>query len=87
MFKVVQLLLNYGANVYCRDNSGKRAQELAASNSAVQRILRIYEMQPRKLTDCCRLVILRSFVVKKNENYIKQLGLPSKIVQYIFSHC
>ena len=71
--------------MYMRDNSGKRPQELAKSNSAVKRLLHNYEVKPRSLSDCCRLAILQSFVVGKNYNIIKELGLPKKIVQYIFS--
>lgn len=82
---MVQILLNYGADVYMRDNSGKRPQELSKPNSAVNRLLHNYEVHPRSLSDCCRLVILQSFVVGKNSNVIKQLGLPKKVVQYIFS--
>lgn len=85
MFPVVQLLLTYGADVYMRDNSGKRAYELAKPNSAVKNILRHYEIYPRSLSDCCRLTILRSFVIGKNADNIRQLELPKKLVQYIFS--
>jgi ankyrin repeat/SOCS box protein 13 len=82
---VVQLLLNYGADVYMRDSLGKRPKELAKSNSAVKRLLHDYEIHPRTLSDCCRLAILQSFVVGKNSFAIKQLGLPKKIIQFIFS--
>jgi hypothetical protein len=70
-----------------KDNSGKQANELAASNSAVQKLLLHAEINPRTLQNSCRLVILRSFVIGKNTNYISQLGLPCKIVKYIFSQC
>lgn len=83
---MVQLLLNYGADVYMRDNGGKRPEELAKPNSAVKRLLQNYETNPRSLSDCCRLTILQSMVVGKNSNVIKQLGLPKKILQYIFSY-
>ncbi|XP_046639772.1 ankyrin repeat and SOCS box protein 13-like isoform X1 [Daphnia pulicaria] len=85
LFSVVQLLLNYGADVYMRDNLGKRPKELAKPNSAVKRLLHDYEINPRTLSDCCRLAILQSFVVGKNSMVIKQLGLPKKIIQFIFS--
>ncbi|XP_057380453.1 ankyrin repeat and SOCS box protein 13-like [Daphnia carinata] len=85
LLSVVQLLLNYGADVYARDKSGKRPKDLARSNSAVKRLLKSYEIHPRTLSDCCRLTILKSFVVGKNSIIIKQLGLPKKVVQYIFS--
>lgn len=82
---MVQLLLNYGADVYMRDTLGKRPKDLARSNSAVKKLLHSYEIHPRSLSDCCRLAILQAFVVGKNSMIIKQLGLPKKIVQYIFS--
>ena len=79
--------IRYGANVYLRDNSGKRAKELAASNSPVQKMLLDAEINPSSLQNSCRLVILRSFVIGKNTHCISQLGLPCKIVKYIFSQC
>lgn len=82
----MQLLLNYGADVYMRDNLGKRPKELAKSNSAVKRLLDDYEIHPRTLQNCCRLAILQSFVIGKNSITIKQLGLPKKIIQFIFSY-
>lgn len=79
---MVQLLLNHGANVYLLDNAGKKARELARVD-VVREILFSYEAHPRSLLDCCRLRILQSFVVGKGDHYIKELGLPRKIVEYI----
>lgn len=82
---MVQLLLNYGANVYMRDNAGKRPRELAALSSPAHKILYEYEINPRSLMDCCRLTILQSFVVGREARYIKESGLPKLLIHYILN--
>jgi len=78
---LVQMLLNYGADVYARDNMGMRPSDVAQSNSVIKYVLLTYERYPRCLSDCCRLTILK-LMVGKNINNVRNLGLPHKLVQY-----
>jgi len=85
LMPLVQILLNYGADVYLRDNSGRRPKELLSTTSSIWKLLDNYEFNPRSLADSCRLSVLRSFVVGKNVDNIKNIGLPHKVVQYILN--
>ena len=78
---LVQMLLNYGADVYARDNMGMRPSDVAQSNSVIKYVLLTYERYTRSLSDCCRLTILK-LMVGKNIDNVRSLGLPHKLVQY-----
>jgi len=82
---LVQLLLNYGADVYLRDSSGRRAKELVSSTSIIWKTLSNYEMNPRSLADSCRLSVLRFMVIGKNVDNIQNIGLPHKVLHYILN--
>lgn len=85
LLPLVQLLLNYGADVYLRDNLGRRPKELVSTTSNIWKVLNNYELNPRSLADSCRLSILRFLVVGRNFENIRNIGLPHKVVHFILN--
>jgi len=84
---LVKLLLMYGADVYAKDSTGRRPSDLALlqrdQNPMVRRVLLDYELNPRSLSEFCRLAVLKSMVIRKDVDYVRNLGLPQKIVHFL----
>ncbi len=77
----------YGADVYAKDSTGRRPSDLALlqrdQNPMVRRVLLDYELNPRSLSEFCRLAVLKSMVIRKDVDYVRNLGLPQKIVHFL----
>ena len=82
---LVQMLLNYGADVYARDNMGMRPSDVAQSNSVIKYVLLTYERYPRSLSDCCRLTILKLMVGKNIDRFDMIKITKSHVRQFKYS--
>ncbi|XP_030642320.1 ankyrin repeat and SOCS box protein 11 [Chanos chanos] len=78
-FKVVELLLEHGADGNCRNSEGKKAADLA-SNDSIRKLL--LTADPVSLVQLCRLCVRRSLGIKRI-NRIKALYLPESIYTYL----
>ncbi|KAJ8318921.1 hypothetical protein KUTeg_004012 [Tegillarca granosa] len=82
-YKMVTLLLRFGASTNAENNSGYRPVELVTSStSPVKQVLLHWQGNVRRLKELCR------FVIRKNINptrlsLIDQLQLPKLLIEYL----
>ncbi|XP_033868430.1 ankyrin repeat and SOCS box protein 11-like isoform X1 [Acipenser ruthenus] len=79
--KIVDLLIDYGADVKCRNVEGKRPVELAAPNSMVERAL-LQREGPAALTQLCRLCI-RKHLGRSRLQKVSRLELPGRLKEFL----
>ncbi|RXM96850.1 Ankyrin repeat and SOCS box protein 11 [Acipenser ruthenus] len=79
--KIVDLLIDYGADVKCRNVEGKRPVELAAPNSMVERAL-LQREGPAALTQLCRLCI-RKHLGRSRLHKVSRLELPGRLKEFL----
>ncbi|XP_074651214.1 ankyrin repeat and SOCS box protein 5-like [Tubulanus polymorphus] len=80
--RFITLLLDYGADIYARDNHGRKAIDLVTSVHPIRQLLAFYERNPRNLSHFCRLCI-RQTIPRYKSIKIKQLPLPKKLLDYL----
>uniref|UniRef100_A0A8C4RKI2 Ankyrin repeat and SOCS box protein 11 n=1 Tax=Erpetoichthys calabaricus TaxID=27687 RepID=A0A8C4RKI2_ERPCA len=79
--KVVDLLIDYGADVKWRNTEGKRPIDLAAPNSSVEKALLLRE-GPAALTQLCRLCI-RKCLGRLRLHKVTSLELPERLKEFL----
>ncbi|KAM9192331.1 ankyrin repeat and SOCS box protein 5 isoform 1-T1 [Dugong dugon] len=80
--EIVNLLLEFGADVNAKNTELLRPIDVAASSSLVERILLQYEATPSSLCQLCRLCI-RSYVGRPRLHLIPQLQLPTLLQNFL----
>ncbi|XP_071499390.1 ankyrin repeat and SOCS box protein 13-like [Diadema antillarum] len=79
---LVQLLLDYGANIYARNNREKAPFQLAGIDSKTMKILDDHMSHPRPLSELCRWRIRRLLGPQRLDK-LDKLGLPKVISNYV----
>ncbi|XP_043929063.1 ankyrin repeat and SOCS box protein 11-like isoform X2 [Protopterus annectens] len=79
--EIVTMLIDYGANVKCRNAEGVRPVELAVPNSKVESALLLRE-GPDLLVQLCRLCI-RKCLGRSRLNKISVLHLPKRLKDFL----
>ncbi|XP_066561928.1 ankyrin repeat and SOCS box protein 11 isoform X2 [Amia ocellicauda] len=78
---LVEMLIDYGADVKSRNSEGKRPVELAAPNSTVERALLLRE-GPTALSQLCRLCI-RKCLGRSRLHRMSSLDLPERLKEFL----
>uniref|UniRef100_A0A3P9HAL8 SOCS box domain-containing protein n=1 Tax=Oryzias latipes TaxID=8090 RepID=A0A3P9HAL8_ORYLA len=78
----VSLLLQYGANVNCKDSRGQRPVEIASPGGKAHWLLVAYEGSPQTLFHLCRLRI-RKLIGRSRLELLPLLPLPPLLTNYM----
>ncbi|XP_066284511.1 ankyrin repeat and SOCS box protein 13-like isoform X2 [Branchiostoma lanceolatum] len=79
---VIQVLVEYGANITALNQNGKRALHLTAEDSEARQLLLYYEGHVESLKQLCRLTIRQS-VGASRLNYLSSLKLPDLMLNFL----
>uniref|UniRef100_A0A8C4T3B4 Ankyrin repeat and SOCS box containing 5 n=2 Tax=Erpetoichthys calabaricus TaxID=27687 RepID=A0A8C4T3B4_ERPCA len=80
--EMVQLLLDFGADINARNMDLKRAAEVAAPSSVMEGYLLMHEVTPSSLLQMCRLKIRQS-LGRARLHLIPQLQLPTSLQNFL----
>ncbi|XP_053358261.1 ankyrin repeat and SOCS box protein 5b isoform X3 [Clarias gariepinus] len=80
--EIVKVLLEFGANINARNLELQRAVETAPPSSLAERMLLHYEVNPRSLSELCRLCI-REYLGRTRLHLIPQLRLPPLLHRFL----
>ncbi|XP_039201696.1 ankyrin repeat and SOCS box protein 13 isoform X1 [Crotalus tigris] len=78
---LVEMLIEFGGNVYARDNRGKKPSDYTQSNSSAK-CFAYYERTPLRLSQLCRLS-LRQALGRTALEKIPHLHIPTKLVEFL----
>uniref|UniRef100_A0A8C3Y9D9 Ankyrin repeat and SOCS box containing 13 n=1 Tax=Catharus ustulatus TaxID=91951 RepID=A0A8C3Y9D9_CATUS len=79
---LVELLVQFGGNIYARDNRGKKPSDYSWSSSATATCLQYYEKTPLSLAQLCRLAVRRA-AGQRGLSKISRLEIPPRLIQYL----
>lgn len=79
---LVEMLVEFGGNVYARDNRGRKPSDYTWSNSPVAKCFEFYEKTPLSLSQLCRLR-LRQAIGQQALEKISKLHLPSRLIEFL----
>ncbi|XP_053321034.1 ankyrin repeat and SOCS box protein 13 [Spea bombifrons] len=79
---LIEMLVDFGGNVYARDNRGKRPSDYTWPNSPTAKCFEYYERMPRTLAQLCRITVRKALGQKAIENASK-LNIPPRLIEYI----
>ncbi|KAM4675640.1 ankyrin repeat and SOCS box protein 13 [Discoglossus pictus] len=79
---LIKMLVEFGGNVYARDNRGKRPADYTWPNSPTAKCFEYYEKTPNTLSQLCRL-ILRKILGQNVEEKILKLDMPPRLIGYL----
>ncbi|XP_029017754.2 ankyrin repeat and SOCS box protein 13 [Betta splendens] len=79
---MIELLVEFGANVNSSDNLGKKPVDYASPVSPSYACLRFYESNPLRLQQLCRISVRRTLGARASKA-IDQLNIPSCIHSYL----
>ncbi|XP_053428889.1 ankyrin repeat and SOCS box protein 13 isoform X3 [Nycticebus coucang] len=79
---LIEMLVEFGGNVYARDNRGKKPSDYAWSSSAPAKCLEYYEKTPLTLSQLCRVSLRRAAGVRGLEK-IAKLDIPPRLIDYL----
>ncbi|XP_053311250.1 ankyrin repeat and SOCS box protein 5 isoform X2 [Spea bombifrons] len=79
---IVNLLLEFGADVNAKNIDFKRPVDVAAARSSVESHLLLYEATPCSLCQLCRLCI-RNCIGRSRFHLIPQLQLPTMLIDFL----
>lgn len=82
MVEMIELLVEFGANVYASDNLGKKPVDYTAPASPSYTCLRFYESNPLSLQQLCRVAVRRILGTRASE-VIGQLDISHLIHSYL----
>ncbi|KAM9476335.1 ankyrin repeat and SOCS box protein 13 isoform 1-T1 [Clarias gariepinus] len=80
--EMIELLVEFGGNVFARDNLGKKPIHYTSAGSAAAVCLKFYETEPLSLQQISR-VALRSTLGKRALEAVPHLGLPTRMICYL----
>ncbi|XP_005166792.1 ankyrin repeat and SOCS box protein 13 isoform X2 [Danio rerio] len=80
--ELIELLVEFGGNIFARDNLGKKPIQYTRSSSASALCLEFYESTPLSLQQLCR-ISLRNALGKRALGVFTQLGLPNRIIWFL----
>nr|KAF6499072.1 ankyrin repeat and SOCS box containing 13 [Molossus molossus] len=76
------MLIEFGGNIYARDNRGKKPSDYTWSSSAPAKCFEHYEKTPLTLSQLCRVSLRRAAGVRGLEK-IAKLNIPSRLIDYL----
>ncbi|OCT89250.1 ankyrin repeat and SOCS box containing 13 L homeolog isoform X1 [Xenopus laevis] len=79
---LVKMLVEFGGNVYARDNRGKKPTDYTWPNSPTAKCFEYYEKTPRSLYQLCRLNLRKTLGQRAVEKILK-LNIPTRLKQYL----
>ncbi|XP_050841343.1 ankyrin repeat and SOCS box protein 13 [Serinus canaria] len=79
---LVELLVEFGGNIYARDNRGKKPSDYTWSSSPAAKCFEFYEKTPLSLAQLCRLAVRRA-AGQRGLAKISQLQIPPRLIQYL----
>ncbi|XP_042367494.1 ankyrin repeat and SOCS box protein 13a.1 [Plectropomus leopardus] len=82
MVDMIELLLEFGANVYASDNLGKKPVDYTSPASPAHTCLLFYESNPLSLQQLCRITVRRMLGTRASE-VIGQLDVSHRIHSYL----
>ncbi|KAL0962816.1 hypothetical protein UPYG_G00345860 [Umbra pygmaea] len=82
MVELIELLVDFGANVYVTDNHNKRPINYTKPGSLTEQCLQYYESTPLSLQKLSR-VALRTRLGTRSMEVIGQLDIPQRTMSYI----
>ncbi|KFV64185.1 Ankyrin repeat and SOCS box protein 5 [Dryobates pubescens] len=80
--EIVNLLLEFGADINAKNTDFERPVDLAAPSSSVERLLLLHEATPSSLCQLCRLCI-RSYIGRARLHLVPQLQLPTILKNFL----
>ncbi|XP_026865811.2 ankyrin repeat and SOCS box protein 13 isoform X1 [Electrophorus electricus] len=80
--ELIELLVEFGGNVFARDNLGKKPSHYTSHGSSAALCLQLYESEPLSLQQLSR-VALRNALGKRALEVVPHLGLPNRMVCYL----
>ncbi|XP_074947268.1 ankyrin repeat and SOCS box protein 5 isoform X1 [Phalacrocorax aristotelis] len=80
--EIVNLLLEFGADINAKNTDFERPVDLAAPSSLVERLLLLQEATPSSLCQLCRLCI-RSYIGRARLHLVPQLQLPTILKNFL----
>uniref|UniRef100_A0A3B3DQM5 Ankyrin repeat and SOCS box containing 13a, tandem duplicate 1 n=1 Tax=Oryzias melastigma TaxID=30732 RepID=A0A3B3DQM5_ORYME len=85
MVDLIELLVEFGANVYASDNHGRKPVDYTTPASPSFSCLQFYESNPLSLQQLCRIAVRRMLGTRASE-VISRLSLSHRILDYL-QHC
>ncbi|CAJ1055645.1 ankyrin repeat and SOCS box protein 13a.1 isoform X1 [Xyrichtys novacula] len=82
MVDMIELLVEFGANIYASDNLGKKPVDYAAPASPAYSCLTCYESNPLSLQQLCRITV-RKYLSTRASEVIGQLDISQRIRNYL----
>ncbi|XP_044284897.1 ankyrin repeat and SOCS box protein 13 isoform X1 [Varanus komodoensis] len=79
---LVEMLVEFGGNVYARDNRGKKPSDYTQSNSPTAKRFEYYERMPLSLSQLCRLSLRRA-IGRQALRKITQLHIPPRLIEFL----
>ncbi|XP_072257961.1 ankyrin repeat and SOCS box protein 13 isoform X3 [Pyxicephalus adspersus] len=79
---LIEMLVEFGGNVYARDNRGKKPSDYSWPNSPTAKCFEYYEKMPGSLSQLCRLKLREALgqgVVEK----VYKLNIPQRLMEYV----
>uniref|UniRef100_A0A8C3X5Z2 Ankyrin repeat and SOCS box containing 5 n=1 Tax=Cyanoderma ruficeps TaxID=181631 RepID=A0A8C3X5Z2_9PASS len=80
--EIVNLLLEFGADINAKNSDFERPVDLAAPSSLVERLLLFHEATPSSLCQLCRLCI-RNYIGRARLHLVPQLQLPTILKNFL----
>ncbi|KAM9568169.1 ankyrin repeat and SOCS box protein 13-like [Salvelinus alpinus] len=79
---LIELLIEFGGNIYARDNLGKKPINYTSQGSPTNICLEFYENTPLSLQQISRIA-LRTALGRRALDDVSKLGLPNRITCYL----
>ncbi|NWT06500.1 ASB13 protein, partial [Mionectes macconnelli] len=79
---LVEMLVEFGGNIYARDNRGKKPSDYTWSSSPTAKCFEYYEKTPLSLSQLCRVTVRKAAGQRALEK-ISKLDIPPRLIQYL----
>ncbi|XP_061438641.1 ankyrin repeat and SOCS box protein 13 isoform X2 [Rhineura floridana] len=79
---LVEMLVEFGGNIYARDNRGKKPSDYTWKSSSAAKCFEYYENMPLSLSQLCRLN-LRHSIGRQALVKIPQLHIPPRLIEFL----
>uniref|UniRef100_A0A5F8GS11 Ankyrin repeat and SOCS box containing 13 n=2 Tax=Monodelphis domestica TaxID=13616 RepID=A0A5F8GS11_MONDO len=79
---LIEMLVEFGGNIYARDNRGKKPSDYTWSSSASAKCFEYYEKTPLSLSQLCRVSLRKATGVRGLEK-IAKLNIPPRLINYL----
>ncbi|OXB58058.1 hypothetical protein ASZ78_007717, partial [Callipepla squamata] len=79
---LVEMLIEFGGNIYARDNRGKKPSDYTLRSSPTAKCFEYYEKTPLSLSQLCRVTVRKAAGQRALEK-IAKLNIPQRLIQYL----